>query len=231
MRPFVGAPPAPAPAPVYTQDQQRERRRRGFSVQYGAEFDLAAEVSAIVSPLAVQAAALRNPLAVRPRIDEVADAVQELLSAVVGMLAETRLDTAAQARVVQSVRDLAQRPREPQITDEQIISGRWAAVLTKHVAAHSTDLSVLLGRAQRPGVSRPHLPAPLSVSDRLYDALRVLDWAAVRLGRQIPAVARFQALPTPEENAAARRIRQEQERVERAQASVVHKMKGPNDDH
>jgi hypothetical protein len=228
---------APAPEPVfYTQDQQRERRRKGLPICYRGDFDLVKEVSAIVEPLAVQLAQLSGPvvlrsgvydgpLVLRRRVDEVSDGVGELVSAVIGMLAESRLDAAAQARVVASVRDLAQRPREPQITDEMVLSGRWAAVLVKHVVPHSNDLAALLGRALRPG--HPNLRGDLSVSERLEDALRVLDVAARDLARRIPKVLAYQALPTPEENYAAHIARQEQERVQREVQRALAKMKGP----
>ncbi|GAA4290923.1 hypothetical protein [Mycobacterium paraffinicum] len=206
------------PEPVYSQAEQRERRRKWLPVVYRGGFDLAAEVGAIVEPLADQVAALARPLAVRSQVDSMADAVHELLSAVVGMLAESALlGSDAHARTVQAVRDLARRPREPQFTDEHIISGRWAAVLVKHVAVHSDDLSAFLGRALPP--NHPHLKCA-SASERLEAALRILDTAALDLTRLIPKVARHQSLPSIEAINAATRARQERDRAQRALAKM-----------
>ncbi|WP_326544688.1 hypothetical protein QGN31_06545 [Mycobacterium sp. 2-64] len=185
---------------------------------YRGDFDLASEVSAILSPLADQVAVLPHPLAMRPKVDGAAKAVHELLSTVVGMLAESaRLDNEAHARIARAVRDLAQRPHPPQISDEQIVSGRWAALLVKHVAVHSDDLAAFLGRALPP--SHPQLKSA-SASERLEAALRVLDTAALDLSRLIPKVARHQALPSIEAINAATKARQERERTERALAKM-----------
>ncbi|ODR00345.1 hypothetical protein BST27_29665 [Mycobacterium intermedium] len=203
---------------VYSQDQQRERRRQWLRVHYRGDFDLTAEVAAIVNPLAAQVAALPRPLVLRPKIDEVADAVHELISTVVGMLAESRqLDSAAHARTVRAVRDLAQRPTAPLITDEHIGSGRWAAILVEFVAPFNGDLAALLGRALP-----PHHPKTngLSASERLEAALRVLDTPAHDLAFLIPKAARRQSLPSIEEINAAYRAREEAERVQRALAKV-----------
>jgi hypothetical protein len=209
---------AAPPEPTYTQVEQRQRRRNWLAVTYRGKFDLAAEVGAIVDPLAHQLAALPRPLVLREAVDDVADAVHELLSTVVGMLAESQLlDNAAHARTVQAVRDLAQRPREPQITDEQLTSGRWAAALTKHVATHGDDLAAFLGRALPP--RHPKL-AGQSASERLEAALRVLDSAALDLQRLIPKAASRQALPGIEAVNAANRARWDAERTERAIAKI-----------
>jgi hypothetical protein len=116
--------PVAAPAPVYSQEQQRQRRRGWLRVHYCEQFDLAAEVSAICTPLAQQVCALPRPLAMRRDVDDVADAVHELLSTVIGMLAEsTQLGSAAHARIKSAVADLVQRPRAPQISDAQLADG------------------------------------------------------------------------------------------------------------
>jgi hypothetical protein len=77
MRSFIRQrppqPAEPAPAPVYTQAQQRERRRKWLKIQYRGNFDLTAEVAAIVEPLAVQLTALPRALALRQDVDNVAD--------------------------------------------------------------------------------------------------------------------------------------------------------------
>lgn len=205
------APGAPSPAPP--QDEQRQRRRAWLRVHYSGTFDLGAEVAAIVAPLADAMAALPRPVAMRFEVDEVADAVHELLSAVVGMLAESRqLDKAAHVRTAQAARDLAQRPREPQINDKMLIAGTWAALLIDHVTPHSEDFAAYLGRALPP--NDPRLTGP-SASERLESALRVLDSAALDLQRRLPKVAARQALPSIEDVNAANKARRETARAER----------------
>jgi hypothetical protein len=50
---------AVAPVVLWSQDAQRHRRQHWLHVELDQRFDLAAEVDAIVSPLAVEVAALR----------------------------------------------------------------------------------------------------------------------------------------------------------------------------
>lgn len=168
MRPFVRQRPESAeaaPEPVYSQAQQRERRRKWLRVHYRGDFRLDAEVSAIVDPLAAQVAALPGPLVLRGDIDNVADAVHELVSTIVGMLAESKqLDRAAHARVARAVGDLAQRPAAPEISDEQISAGSWAVVLVELAQPLAGDLAAFLGRALPP--HSPGLTGP-SASERL----------------------------------------------------------------
>lgn len=210
--------PTPA-APVYSQDEQRDRRRRWLRVHYREQFDLTAEVSAIVGPLAEPLSALPRPLALRRDVDAVTDAVHELVSTVVGMLAESKHpDPLAHARTARAVADLAQRPNEPRVSDEQLCDGAWAAVLVSHVAPHRDDLAGFLGRALAP--NDPRLAKQDSASERLEAALRVLDMAALDLARRIPKAARYQALPSIESRNAARRAAYDAERARRQLAKM-----------
>lgn len=217
-----GAAPTAAAAPTLLpadQTEQRQRRRAWLAVHYDHRFDLAAEIRCIIAPLAAEVARLPRPLAMRAEVDNIADAAHEVLSTVVGILAESsRLDASATARTMQAVRDLAQRPTEPILTDEQIASGAWAAQLISHVAPHSDDLAGYLGRALPPG--HPRLLNNLSASERIEAALRVLDLAAHDLQQRIPKVADYQALPSMAEVNAANRARRQRERVERALSKV-----------
>ncbi|SON63386.1 hypothetical protein MSIMFI_04916 [Mycobacterium simulans] len=198
-----------APEPVYTQAQQRERRRHWMRVRYRADFSLSVEVGEILGPLAREVSTLPRPLAVRVDIDKIADATHELVSTVVGMLAESKpLDPASHARIVQAVRDLAQRPTAPEISDAEIISGQWAVVLVGYAGRLTADLAGRLGRSP-------------SASQRLEDALRVLDTAALDLARRIPKLARYQALPTFEEVEAARKAQADADRVQRALSKIT----------
>lgn len=181
-----------APIPVDDQDALRQRRHQWLCVHYGASFDLAAEVSAICEPLAAQVAGLPDPLELRRRIEDLADGVHEVASAVVALIAESRhLSPDAAARTRVAISDLARRPREPQIGDEQIADGSWA-VLTRHVEPFAADLAAVLGRAAPP--DSPALRGAPSASERLEAVLRVLDQAALELAHRLPKAAARQAL-------------------------------------
>lgn len=221
MRSLIRRRPEPATEPtppVYSQTELRQRRRKWLRVDYTGSFDLAAEVHDILGPLAIDAAQLPRPLALRPDIDTVTEAVHELLSCVIGMLAESRyLDSGARSRTARGVRDLAQRPTEPQISDEQLIAGTWAAVLVGHIAPHSGDFAAYLGRALP--TNHPRLTSP-SASERLTDTLRLLDQAAADLQRRIPKAAARQALPSLAEFNAANRARREHQRAQAALSKI-----------
>src|SRR6185369_1115774 len=100
------------------------------------------------------------------------------------------------ARAARAVADLAQRPREPKVTEDMITSGRWAARMVEHVAPYTDDFAALLGRALPP--NHPHLSGA-SVSERLEAALRALDSTALDLQRRIPKLAQYQRLPSIED--------------------------------
>lgn len=201
-----------------TQDQQRHRRRQWMRVHYTGTFDLAAEIAAIAGPLAAEISYLPNPLAMSEQIDDVVDAIHEVLSTVVGMLAESAyLDRQARARTAQAAADLAQRPRQPQFTAAQIGDGSWAAAMTDHVSPYSADLAAFLGRALPPRANG--LKGP-SASERLEAALRVLDTAALAARRRIPNVAARQALGSVADFNLAARERRDRQRAHAA----LHKL-------
>lgn len=215
-RKYVAPPPR-----VYSQDEQRVRRRGWLRNHYRGDFDLAAEVSAIIGPLAASLSALPRPVALRRDVDIVANAVHELVSSVVGMLAESKhLDRAAQARTVQAVFDLAQRPAEPLITEDELASGSWAVLLVSHAAPFARDFAAHLGAARPPNDPNLQRAGQLSASERLEAALRVLDLAALDLSRRIPRVARYQALPSIESRNAARKAQHDTERARRQLAKM-----------
>lgn len=206
------------PSRIYSQAELRDRRRKWLRHTYTGSFDLAAEVGEIVAPLAGQVAALPCPLAMRNRVEDVRDGVHEVLSVVIGLLAESRLDADAHARTVQAVRDFAQRPREPQLSDDAILTGRWSGLLVRHISPHSADFAAFLGRALPP--DDPRLSGP-SASERLEAVLRELDSAALTLERAIPKVAAHQSLPSFEEVNAANRAKREAERADRMLAKMM----------
>ncbi|MGB0971183.1 MAG: hypothetical protein ACPGVG_09510 [Mycobacterium sp.] len=203
-----------APEPVRTQAEKRDRRRRWLRATYTGDFDLTVEIREILTPLAKEAAKLPCPQVLRPEIDAVADTVHEIVSTVIGMLAESRhLDDGAHTRTARAVRDLAQRPTAPEITDEQIATGKWAAVLVRMTQHQAADFATYLGRALPPG--HPRLTGP-SASERLVAALRVLDEASLTLHRRIPKAAARQSLPSIEAFNEAKRAQRDADRADAA---------------
>ncbi len=222
-RPASPAPLAPsgipAPLAVASQDQMRERRRRRQPVHYRGDFNLATEVAAVCGPVAAEASRLRNPVVLRADIEAVADAVHELLSVVVGLIAADRHashDSLARSR--QAAADLAVRPAAPAITDAAIISGSWSVALTAWVEPYGGDLAALLGRALPP--DHPALRGDPSATDRLAKALRVFDGAVLTLQRRIPKARQRQALPSMAEFNAELQAKADAERRERALARL-----------
>lgn len=222
-----GLPPVQPLAPVISkapkarasQAEQRDRRRKRQSVHLVGTFNLATEVTAVCGPAAHEVSRLSNPLVLRSDVDAVADAVHELLSAAVGMLAADRHQAAdARARTVQAAADLAIRPAAPAITDDQISSGSWAAALADWVAPYSGDLAALLGRAHPPRADA--LRGNPSASERIERALRTLDGAVLDLMRRVPKVAARQALPSMAEFNAQLKAKADAERQQRALAKL-----------
>lgn len=186
--------PEPVTALVaFDQDEQRRRRRQHLGVVLRGEFSLAAEVAAITGPLARRVANRPEPLAFRPYVTELADAVHEAVSTVVGWLAELDArrvtehladDPAKRAYAVRKIVDLAQRPMLPEVTDAGLNSGGWSAALVTMAEPVSAQLSDLLGRAIPPGDDR--LRGHSSRSEQVVTLLReTIDRAALALGRRL----------------------------------------------
>lgn len=208
---------AKAPKVQASQDEQRVRRRKRLPVHMAGTFNLGAEVAAVCRPVAHEVSRLPRPVVLRGGVEAVADAVHDVLSTVVGMLAESRVTPDA-ARTRQLVADLAVRPREPGISDEQIISGTWVQTLVDYVAPYSGDLAALLGRALPPG--HDGLRGNPSASERLERCLRALDVAVRDLERRVPKAAVRQALPSMAEYNQRQRERQAAARAHRALAKL-----------
>ena len=80
------------PAPHSTapdQDELRRRRRARMRAVYSATFSLSREVEAVCDPLARRVTVLPRPLPAKVWVSDLADAVHELVSVVVGWLAES----------------------------------------------------------------------------------------------------------------------------------------------
>lgn len=208
-----------APLATATQDQLRERRHKRLRVHYRSTFNLAAEVAALCAPVAHEASRLPNPVALRDDIEAVADAVHEVLSAAVGMIAADREQSAeTRTRTVQAAADLAVRPQAPAITEAAIVSGSWVTRLVAYCEPYSGDLAAMLGRALPP--EDPRLRGDASASERVERALRVLDGAVGDLSRRIPKVAARQALPSLAEFNAGLKANIDVERRQRALAKL-----------
>lgn len=203
----------PQRAPVvYPQDELRQRRRAGLLHRYGGAFDLTAEVAAIVSPLAARMTYLPRPGACWREVDALTAAVHELAHVVVGLIAErdARRKTAhlpyeKRAYAVRRLVDLAERPALPEIDDDALDSGRWAATLIALTEPYSAQLADVLAHALPPGATR----GARSASERLEAALRVLDNAALMLDRLLDRAERSreqrrQQTPPPSETERAR---------------------------
>lgn len=198
-------PPSAKPDPMRTQEQLRQRRRAGLSAVYAGEFDLAAEIAAIVHPLAARIAHLssvrdaRSPSAMfSARVADLADAIHgELIGGAVGWLAELdakqrtermAADSARRAAAIRLLVDLAPRPPAPEVTPENLASGRWSNTLVEMAQPYTAPLADLLGRSYAP--NHPALRGSMSRSERLCDLLREVDSAARQLELRIETAER-----------------------------------------
>lgn len=201
---------ATPPAPVHTQAQQRVRRRQRLGNHLVGTFRLDTEIADVAGPLAVEITGLRDPRAMRQSIETAGQAVADLIHTAAGLVAESR---AADGQIRRAAADLATRPRQPSITDEQIVNGTWIEELILYAGKIAVDLAALLDRALPP--EAPALRGELSASERLERALREFDRASTVLARRIPEVRRRQALPSMDEYNQQQRDQAELARVER----------------
>lgn len=179
--------------PADQTEQRRRRRAQLPPLAYDGAFDLAAEVAAITEPLAARVADAAQPLAFRPHVTELADAVHELVSTVAGWLAEPEAqrktahlagDPSSRRKAVRTLCDLAQRPALPEITDGMLTSGSWAALLVSMAGPSVDPLAELLSRAWPP--DHEALRGRPSRSERLNELLRnMIDRAALALQRRL----------------------------------------------
>lgn len=169
------------PAKVYTQDEQRQRRRQHLENHLLEEFDLVAEFSAILDPLAQRLTAEPIPAAHREYVETLLNAADECLNAIRDLildaeaqrkLATIDLDHRGRARTLLS--QASGRHRLPEITDGQLVTGEWAAAITACSMTYSGGVSSLLARA-----------ADRTISERVETALRLLDRGALSLARRI----------------------------------------------
>jgi hypothetical protein len=205
------------------QTDQRRRRRASMPVTYDGDFDLCAEIAAIVDPLAQRIAAAPQPHLFRSRVLELADAAHELVSTVVGWLAEfdARAKTAHLAHdsgkrrdAMTTLVDLAQRPALPEITNAALADRSWAARLIEMAAPSTEPLAALLSRSWPPNAEA--LRGRPSRSERLTERLRAVDRAALALQRRLDWAESLPPAPLRPTEAA----RTEQARAELAAMGV-----------
>ncbi len=174
------------------QTEQRDRRRKHLTVTYGEDFDLLVEVHDITRPLAAQVAAEPRPMAFRSDVAELAEAIHRLCVVVAALIAAAdaerrtaHLNVAERGRAMAALKELAERPQPPEITDGMLSSGLWVEALTEHVGPYTGKLSDLLARAAAPGTRR----GLLSASEQVVEGLRVVDLAVVNLERHLARAA------------------------------------------
>jgi hypothetical protein len=131
-----------------------------------------------------------------PEIEELAEAVGEVMHVVAGLLAErdawrkvreANIPLSRRAPAVRMIIDLAKRPPPPRPTEAGVASGAWVVTMARHVKPFSSDLADLLGHAWPPGADA--LRGAPSVSERVEKALRIVDAAALRLQRRLDRAA------------------------------------------
>lgn len=189
-----------------SQDEQRERRRTHQLHTLGGEFDLAAEVAAVVGPVAVALAGEPNPTSrtAREAVEHVAATVAELCTVAGDIVALGRtagLDYEARLAAETALKTVTRRPA-PHVRDAELRDGTWATTFTAYATPLAGPLAAVLGRAAR---DTTRLPAE---SDRVIEALRGVDRAALSLRRKIDATRDWRAhlparpaAPAPTEDA------------------------------
>lgn len=187
-------------------DHAELRRRRGnLAVDDYRGFSVCREIADVAGPLAARVAALHSPLVVRRQVLAYADAAHEAAGTMTRWLAERDArrrtehlanDPGKRKYAITTICDLAPRPALPDITDQMIRDGSWAAALVKMVTPVDAALRDLLAVAFPPGA--PALRGQPSRSHLLAALLReTVDRAALALQRALDAAAdRQPAAPT-----------------------------------
>lgn len=181
-------------AVLTVQAEQRQRRRARQAVVYDGGFNFATEVADIVTPLAERIAAEPVPAVWWSRVTELAGATHAAIVAVADLLAEAdalrrtqHLPVDQRGRAVALVREQAKahRPDAPVVTDADITTASWAAVLIDMAHPYSDPLSELLSRAVKPGTTR----GLLTPSERVEAALRLIDTPAIAVRNTLEIAA------------------------------------------
>ncbi|WP_273490613.1 MULTISPECIES: hypothetical protein [Gordonia] len=179
-------PGAPTRPPTYSQDELRARRRQAHLVAYDGAFDLAAEVEAVLAPVAADLAAEPCPGAYLDSVESVAEAVHRVAVAVSGTIStrESRakldgLAPADRARAKAALFALA-RVDPPTVSRVDVIDGVWTSPLVDLVRPLAGPLADALG-----AVAKTADGEPSGLSQALTAELRDLDRAVLDLSRRI----------------------------------------------
>ncbi|MCP2178683.1 hypothetical protein LX13_004524 [Williamsia maris] len=179
-----------------SQDEQRFRRRKHLLITYDGRFDLAAEVAALTEPMARRVAGEPHPLSYLHRVEDIVAAVHGAIATISMLLVErdarrrtAHVPDSNRAQAMRAVVALAPRPVEPEVTNDDVLSGAWAAVLTEYARRYAQPLSDYLAHARQPGDIDP----AISVSGRVEAALREIDAAANDLHRVLKRAASLRA--------------------------------------
>lgn len=170
----------------YSQDELRQRRRAAHIVAYTGDFDLAAEVEAMLTPVAESLATEPAPGSYTDDIEIVADAVHALVVAVAQTVttreSRQRLDGLSRADRDRAKAALValSRPEKPIITRSSAIVGSWPTTLTEMAAPYAQPLAVALGAVAKTADGEP---SPLS--NALVAELKDVDRAVLSLTRRI----------------------------------------------
>ncbi|MCD2116735.1 MULTISPECIES: hypothetical protein [Rhodococcus] len=193
------------PAPTPSQDEQRHRRRQHLQIHYTGTFDLAAEITAILTPLAQRSDTHRYPHIAR----EVTTAVHECVLTLGKLLVErdARRRTAdlpfeRRGRAIDLIVAAWERPACPAIDRDALTDGTWTASLVDHAAQLSEPLSAYLQVATPPGQTR----GAVSISERVETALREVDRAVLSATRTLDYLDASRSTASTPMNAELRRL-------------------------
>ena len=169
------------PAPTYSQAELRDRRHQGYIVLLAGSWSLADEIRDMCGQLADRCAGRGAPRAFVRYVEDVTDAVGELIFVASGLIAEANgqrqtrhLPIQERERARIAIRALTQRPMLPGISADDVAGGTWAATLVTLAEPYTDDLTRLLGNA-----------ATSVVSERVLRALAEVDHATCALERRL----------------------------------------------
>lgn len=194
-----------APAAVIDQAEQRRRRRLHMAVVYDGEFDLTAEATAILEPVAQHPDTTRYPQLIGTLTLAVHELVLDLGKLLVERDARHRtadLPHESRGRAVDLIVAAWERPACPVIERDALTAGTWSSTLVDHTAPISEPLAAFLHVATPPGQTR----GAVSVSERVESALRELDRIALETLRTLDRLAATRPTSTPQLNPRLRHL-------------------------
>ncbi|MDL9947564.1 hypothetical protein QSJ19_18640 [Gordonia sp. ABSL11-1] len=138
-------------------------------------------------PLAERVATDPRPTLFAEQVDDMIVAVSGAVRTIVQLLTErdahhrtTHVPVMNRGQTVKALVSLAEVAGDPKISDADIRSGQWAAILAEDAAPFAAELADHLGKAVAPGDSRGRSP-----SERVEVVLREIYTAATDLVRRV----------------------------------------------